>query len=56
MRRRRLALWFLRSVLVLAIVPGCLALHTYRPLSILVRDAEMKQPIQAAEVLLSLAP
>ncbi len=36
------------ACLCLATVPGCQLLHSYRPVPILVRDAETKQPIAGA--------
>jgi len=41
-------LFYLVSLLLLA--PGCQALHRYRPVAVLARDAETKQPIAGAEV------
>jgi hypothetical protein len=50
MHMRRLARCVLISVLALAVAPGCEALHQYRPVAVLARDAETKQPIPGAEV------
>src|SRR5689334_4091833 len=38
---------------ILAVMSSCQTLHCYRPLAVLVRDAETKQPIPEAELLLS---
>src|SRR5262249_53367817 len=38
---------------VLTVAPGCEALHRYRPLSVLVQDAETKQPIPGVHLHLS---
>ena len=38
---------------LLAIASGCQAFHQYRPVVVLARDAETKQPIQGAEVFIS---
>jgi hypothetical protein len=49
MRERR----FVRCLLCLVLsgaAPGCQAFHGYRPVSVLVRDAETKKPIPGAEV------
>jgi hypothetical protein len=47
-------LWLAFSlVFLLALVPGCQVLYRYRPVPVLVRDAETKQPIADAEVHLS---
>jgi len=40
-------------VFLLVIAPGCQALHRYRPVAVLARDAETKQPIAGAEVRIS---
>src|SRR5580704_490058 len=37
-------------ILVLAFAPGCQVFHPYRPVPVLVRDAETKEPIPGAEV------
>ena len=39
--------------LALALAPGCQALHPYRPVPVLVRDAETKEPIAGAQVRVS---
>jgi hypothetical protein len=52
MRTRRLTRALICAVLPLAIASGCQALYPYRPISVLVRDAETKQPISGAEVLI----
>jgi hypothetical protein len=43
------------SGLVLLVIagPGCQSLHRYRPMAVLVRDAETKQPIAGAELRVS---
>ncbi len=41
--------WLL-GTLLLAAGPGCLSLHRYRPVSVLVRDAETKKPLAAADL------
>jgi hypothetical protein len=51
--RRRLARCLVYPVLLLAGVPGCQAFHVYRPVTVLARDAETKQPIPGAEIHLS---
>jgi hypothetical protein len=38
---------------LLALAPGCQVLYRYRPVPVLVRDAETKKPIEGAEVHLS---
>jgi hypothetical protein len=53
MSSRRLAHCLLYPVLLLAAIPGCQALHVYRPVTVLVRDAETQKPIADAEVHLS---
>jgi hypothetical protein len=40
----------LLGVLLLAAAAGCLDLHPYRPVAVLVQDAETKKPIAGAEV------
>jgi hypothetical protein len=40
-------------VFLLALAPGCQVLYRYRPLPVLVRDAETKKPIEGADVHLS---
>jgi len=39
--------------LLLAIMPGCQGFHQYRPVAVMARDAETKQPIPGAEVKIS---
>jgi hypothetical protein len=51
--RRVLARCLLYPALLLAPAPGCQALHRYRPVPVLVRDAETKKPIPGAEVKIS---
>jgi hypothetical protein len=53
MRNRRLAPCLVYPVLLLALAPGCQALYRYRPVTVLVRDAESKKPIPGAEVRIS---
>jgi hypothetical protein len=53
MRPRRRAYCPLYPLLLLTVAPGCQALHAYRPVTVLVRDAETKKPIADAEVHLS---
>lgn len=43
----------LSLVFLLALMPGCQVLYRYRPVPVMVRDAETKQPIADAEVHLS---
>jgi hypothetical protein len=43
----------LYPVCLLALASGCEALHGYRPVAVLVRDAETKKPIAATEVRIS---
>ncbi len=50
--RHRLAGCLVVCVL-LAAAPGCLVLERGRPLPVLVRDADTKKPVAAAEVRLS---
>jgi hypothetical protein len=50
MRDRRLARWLLYLALPMGTAPGCQAFHVYRPVSVLVRDAETKQPVPGAQV------
>jgi hypothetical protein len=53
MRDRRLARWLICPALLLATAPGCQALHRYRPVAVLARDAETQKPIPGAEVSIS---
>ncbi len=53
MRNRRLARSLLYLVCLLSLTPGCQAFHSYRPVGVLVQDAETKRPIPAAEVYLT---
>jgi hypothetical protein len=50
MRDRRLARWLLYLALPMGTAPGCQAFHAYRPVSVLVRDADTKQPVPGAQV------
>jgi hypothetical protein len=52
MRNPRLTRPLLFAAL-LAVAPGCQAFHSYRPVPVLVRDAESKQPIPGAHVRIS---
>jgi hypothetical protein len=49
MRDGPLARWLLGGLL-LAAAPGCLSLHRYRPVAVLVQDAETKKPVSGADV------
>ncbi len=53
MGKLRLARSLLCLGFLLALAPGCQALYRYRPMPVLVRDAETKTPIANAEVHLS---
>jgi hypothetical protein len=53
MSKRRLVLSLVYPVLLLALAPGCQALYRYKTVTVLVRDAETKKPISAAEVHIS---
>ena len=53
MRSRRLDCYLIYPILLLVTAPGCQAFHSYRPATVLVRDAETKKPIPGAEVRLS---
>ena len=53
MGKLRLARCLLCLVFLLALIPGCQVLYRYRPVPVLVRDAETKKPIANAEVHLS---
>jgi hypothetical protein len=53
MRKRRLVLCLVYPVFLLALAPGCQVLYRYRPVPVLVRDAETKKPIAGAEVHIS---
>jgi hypothetical protein len=46
----RLTLRLFFHFLLIAFAPACQAFQRYKPVSVLVRDAETKQPIQAAQV------
>jgi hypothetical protein len=50
MPRPRIRCCLLYATLLLATTPGCLSFHSYRPVPILVCDAETKRPIPGAEV------
>jgi hypothetical protein len=56
MRNRLLARGLIGPALLLALAPGCLALPRPRPVGVLARNAETKQPIPGAEVRISYAP
>ncbi|HEY7157480.1 MAG TPA: hypothetical protein VH575_26230 [Gemmataceae bacterium] len=53
MRVHRLARCLFCLALLFALAPGCQFLHSYRPVAVLVRDAETKKPIPDAEIHLS---
>src|SRR5690348_7436872 len=53
MRKRRLAVCLVCPILLFVFAPGCQVLYRYKPVTILVRDAETKQPIAGAEVHIS---
>ncbi len=53
MRQRRTFRGLLGPALLVCLVPGCLSLHSERPVKVLVRDAETKEPIKEAEVRLT---
>jgi hypothetical protein len=53
MSNRRLARLVIAPILLLAVLPGCQALHSYRPTPVQVIDADTKQPIAEAEVRIS---
>jgi hypothetical protein len=53
MRRRRLARCLTCPVILLTLTSGCQAFHSYRPVPVLVRDAETKQPIAGVDIQLS---
>jgi hypothetical protein len=53
MRRRRLAHYLICPVLLLTITSGCQVLHSYRPVPVLARDAETKQPISEVDIRLT---
>jgi hypothetical protein len=53
MRERRLAGCLMYSAFLLAVAPGCQALHRYRPVSIEAIDAETKKAIPGVEVKIS---
>jgi hypothetical protein len=50
MRDHRPAACLLYPVLLLASVPGCQGFYQYRPLPVLARDAETKEPIPGVQV------
>ena len=50
MRKRQLARALFFPFLLAAVLDGCQSFQSYRPMAILVRDAETKQPISGAEV------
>jgi hypothetical protein len=50
MRNRRPARCLLYLICLLACGPGCQVLYRYRPVAVLVRDAETKKPIANADV------
>ncbi|HEY7328407.1 MAG TPA: hypothetical protein VH592_12235 [Gemmataceae bacterium] len=50
MGKRRLARCLLCLVFLIALIPGCQVLYRYRPVPVLVRDAETKKPIADANV------
>jgi hypothetical protein len=53
MGKRRLVTCLVFPVLLLVLAPGCQVLYRYKPVTILVRDAETKAPIAGAEVHIS---
>jgi len=53
MRNLRLGRCLFSLALLLAFAPGCQVLYRYRPMAVLVRDAETKKPIADAEVHIS---
>jgi hypothetical protein len=53
MRNFRLSRYLLRLTVLLACTAGCQVMYRYRPLPILVRDAETKKPLADAELHLS---
>ena len=53
MGQRRMVACLVYPVLLLALAPGCQVLYRYKPVPILVRDAETKAPIAGAEVHIS---
>jgi hypothetical protein len=50
MESRRLVGRLVSLVVLLCLAPGCQVLHVYRPVSVLVRDAETKKPVAGAQV------
>jgi hypothetical protein len=52
-RRARLARCLVCPIVLIVAASGCQALHSYRPVPILVKDADTKQPIAGAEVRIS---
>jgi hypothetical protein len=55
MRDRRLGTWFVLLVLSYAGVPGCMSLHCYRPVDVVVQDAETQRPIPSAQTRITYA-
>jgi hypothetical protein len=53
MRERRLVRCLPYLALLSGAAPGCQAFYSYRPVSVLVRDAETKKPVPGAEVHIS---
>lgn len=53
MRQRRPFRCLLGPALLVCLAPGCLSLHSERPVKVLVRDAETKNPVPDAEVRLT---
>jgi hypothetical protein len=53
MRSRRLVRALAGCLLLLAAVPGCQIFYQYRPVPVLIRDAETKKPIASADVHIS---
>jgi uncharacterized membrane protein YgcG len=53
MRSRRLVRALSGCLLLLATVPGCQLFYQYRPVPVLVRDAETRKPITSADVHIS---
>ena len=53
MPNRRLGRYLVSLTFLLAFAPGCQVMYRYRPMPVLVRDAETKKPIPDAEVHLS---
>jgi len=53
MRHGRLAPFLIYPALLVAVAPGCQVFYSYRPVAVLARDAETKQPIPGAEISLT---